>query len=140
MLCFADIPNSSKIDAFDRHQMLVLENIDLSKIETSQTFISLSNNFEATFQRLRKDIEQAKEQDRLVSRVLKSLHYNRMKQRQETIDEAYTRTFNWIFDEDPDSTRPWSNFVRWLERYEGVYWVNGKAGSGKSTVRLCSCI
>ena len=30
--------------------------------------------------------------------------------------------------------QPWSNFVDWLEHGDGVYWINGKAGSGKSTL------
>jgi hypothetical protein len=28
----------------------------------------------------------------------------------------------------------WSNFIDWLRDGDGVYWVNGKAGSGKSTL------
>ena len=29
---------------------------------------------------------------------------------------------------------PWSNFADWLACGDGVYWINGKAGSGKSTL------
>jgi NACHT domain len=28
----------------------------------------------------------------------------------------------------------WSDFVDWLEHGEGIYWINGKPGSGKSTL------
>lgn len=35
---------------------------------------------------------------------------------------------------DGEGTRPWSDFVHWLECGEDVYWINGKPGSGKSTL------
>ncbi|KAE9379481.1 hypothetical protein N431DRAFT_451335 [Stipitochalara longipes BDJ] len=30
--------------------------------------------------------------------------------------------------------RPWSSFIKWAETGSGRYWINGKAGSGKSTL------
>ena len=49
---------------------------------------------------------------------------------------AHQKTFQWIFEPDgPDmSTRRWDNFVQWLEQGDGLYWISGKAGSGKSTL------
>lgn len=32
------------------------------------------------------------------------------------------------------STQPWPDFLDWLEHGQGVYWMNGKPGSGKSTL------
>ncbi|KAE9371246.1 hypothetical protein N431DRAFT_558808 [Stipitochalara longipes BDJ] len=29
---------------------------------------------------------------------------------------------------------PWSDFAKWLKSGQGIYWINGKAGSGKSTL------
>ncbi|KAM0794722.1 hypothetical protein BDR22DRAFT_789812, partial [Usnea florida] len=54
--------------------------------------------------------------------------------RQESIAEAHSQTFQWIFDASGEKVRPWSNFVEWLESGHGIYWINGKAGSGKSTL------
>jgi hypothetical protein len=31
-------------------------------------------------------------------------------------------------------SQPWSSFVDWLEHGEGIYWVSGKPGSGKTTL------
>lgn len=28
----------------------------------------------------------------------------------------------------------WNDFVAWLEEGDGLYWIAGKAGSGKSTL------
>jgi Tfp pilus assembly pilus retraction ATPase PilT len=77
------------------------------------------------------------------SALLKQLWFDTLTTRREEIAEAHKNTFAWIF-EDPkivrtsgdaaDNTRPWSNFVEWLQHGEGLYWINGKAGSGKSTL------
>lgn len=36
--------------------------------------------------------------------------------------------------DDRKKGRQWSNFVAWLEYGKGIYWLNGKLGSGKSTL------
>ncbi|KAL8832358.1 MAG: hypothetical protein Q9191_000315 [Dirinaria sp. TL-2023a] len=35
---------------------------------------------------------------------------------------------------EDDIKRPWNSFVKWLQGDERIYWINGKAGSGKSTL------
>ena len=72
-------------------------------------------------------------------RFTESLFFPEIYSRQETITEAYEQTFQWIFDESGKAVRPWSNFNQWLERCEGTYWINGKAGSGKSTLMSFIC-
>ena len=71
----------------------------------------------------RQDEDVAKTSD-----ILNSLKFAEMWTRQEDIFEAYPDTFKWIFDID---TTP---FQDWLEHGSGVFWINGKAGSGKSTL------
>ena len=68
--------------------------------------------------------------------VLDSLGFAAMQNRQEEVAQAYHRTFEWIFEEPSEEhmPAPWTNFVDWLRRGDGIYWVNGKAGSGKSTL------
>ena len=61
-------------------------------------------------------------------RVIKSLVFHGIKLREEQIHPAHAKTFAWIFQ---DSTTP---FKRWLACNDGIFWVNGKAGSGKSTL------
>ena len=73
---------------------------------------------------------------------LEALSFASMEDRKEEVSEAHARTFEWIFsDEDTNSRKrvdfkPGSNFLQWLKGNEGecVYWINGKAGSGKSTL------
>ena len=70
--------------------------------------------------------------------LLQSLRFPTMRHRHEEIKETYKKTFQWIFQTPSDRVQPWSNFVEWLREGNHVYWVNGKAGSGKSTLmRYC---
>jgi hypothetical protein len=64
--------------------------------------------------------------------VLASLKFLTMTTRYDEIDDAYSETFKWIFSRSKQ--KRWSNFVEWLQEGAGVYWINGKAGSGKSTL------
>jgi hypothetical protein len=61
-------------------------------------------------------------------RVLQILLFEEIKQREDQIHDAYAKTFSWIFEEETTS------FKRWLTSGNGTFWVNGKAGSGKSTL------
>ena len=68
--------------------------------------------------------------------ILDSLGFAAMQNRQEEVAQAYHTTFEWIFEEPKEEVKPmpWTNFVEWLRHGNGIYWVNGKAGSGKSTL------
>lgn len=89
-----------------------------------------------------------------------SLSFSGMFSRQEDIAEEHQGTYQWIFQPpcDGESQKPdrepavtgkgndgeacddrkrgqqWSNFVAWLEHGKEIYWLNGKPGSGKSTL------
>lgn len=58
-------------------------------------------------------------------RILESLRFQSMKARHSRIVEAHAKTFEWTFK---------TSFIEWLESHSGIYWVRGKAGSGKSTL------
>jgi NACHT domain len=93
-----------------------------------------------------------------------SLFFPEILARQEQISDAHLGTCRWIFcgadsslegiqaggredinsnqylaeqnywQADKDRVLPWSDFADWLENGEKVYWINGKPGSGKSTL------
>ncbi|KAK3986384.1 hypothetical protein QBC44DRAFT_222338, partial [Cladorrhinum sp. PSN332] len=71
--------------------------------------------------------------DEITSRVLTCLHFRQMRDRVESIPEAHRQTCQWIFDEPRSGVR-WDSFPAWLQGSEPCYWINGKAGSGKSTL------
>lgn len=62
--------------------------------------------------------------------VLRSLAYEHMSARHSRISEAHLNTFEWVFK------RQDIHFGSWLESASshGVFWISGKAGSGKSTL------
>ena len=68
--------------------------------------------------------------------ILENLHYQRMEAREEKIIDAHAQTFEWIFDPDVCSSRlpAKDNFVEWLTNGNDIFWISGKAGSGKSTL------
>lgn len=78
------------------------------------------------------DFEQKQRKDK---EVLNKLRFRKMVDRFEDIAAAHKATFQWIFEEDQASKpRPWSNFRTWLREGNGIYWLSGKAASGKSTL------
>ncbi|KAE9374836.1 hypothetical protein N431DRAFT_405856, partial [Stipitochalara longipes BDJ] len=65
--------------------------------------------------------------------ILQELRFETQTERYEAVHDAHARTFGWIFQQSSGETR-YDCFVTWLESGEDLYWVNGKAGSGKSTL------
>ncbi|CZR60142.1 uncharacterized protein PAC_10038 [Phialocephala subalpina] len=57
-----------------------------------------------------------------------SLDYEYRLHRYDDIDEPARQTFEWIYN-DLDA-----GFSSWLQNDEKIFWINGKAGSGKSTM------
>lgn len=51
--------------------------------------------------------------------ILCSLQFDQISRRLGAIPKAHEKTLQWIFDGKK------TNFVSWLERGSGVYWVNG---------------
>ncbi|KAL6892126.1 hypothetical protein GGI43DRAFT_414173, partial [Trichoderma evansii] len=66
--------------------------------------------------------------------LLESLRFDQMNDRPETIAKAHAKTFDWVFRDPSKKQKPWANFTSWLQHESGMYWVNGKPASGKSTL------
>ncbi|KAF8242251.1 hypothetical protein K440DRAFT_639383 [Wilcoxina mikolae CBS 423.85] len=76
--------------------------------------------------------EEAKKLER-EQKILESLNYESMNQRHSDIKKAYKETLRWTFD------NPEIRLLDWLSSGDGIYWISGKAGSGKSTVMKYIC-
>jgi ATPase subunit of ABC transporter with duplicated ATPase domains len=50
------------------------------------------------------------------------------------VAEAHRKTFSWIFEDASQGPSGEFKFQDWLLFQEGIYWIMGKAGSGKSTL------
>jgi hypothetical protein len=57
-----------------------------------------------------------------------------MDYRYEAIPEAHANTFRWILEETGNEDVPWDNFLQWARSNNSLYWICGKAASGKSTL------
>lgn len=76
------------------------------------------------------------------NKILQSLVFAAIDDRETAIPEAFEKTYKWIFEENHDENNNSSvppckfyNFSEWLRRDTGeIYWITGKPGSGKSTL------
>jgi len=66
--------------------------------------------------------------------ILDSLYFPTITQRYEEVAEAHRSTFEWIFTANQQPGANWSDFPEWLQSGNGLYWLSGKAASGKSTL------
>ena len=64
--------------------------------------------------------------------VIESFEFPGMFARQDRIDPAAHRTFQWILEDNENKS--WDSFREWLQNDKPVYWISGKPGSGKSTL------
>ena len=100
-------------------------------------------------------VERLHKENQRYEEIVNSLFYPDISSRQEQVDSLFDgikNTYDWIFD-DPQThrmprydegysrqeERRWDDFARWLKSGHGVYWINGKAGSGKSTLMNHIC-
>ncbi|KAI8721385.1 hypothetical protein NCS52_00586000 [Fusarium sp. LHS14.1] len=70
---------------------------------------------------------------RCTERILSTLWFRTIDDRRETIIDAHRKTFHWAL-EPLICGRPWDDLSHWLQAGDGIYWISGKAGSGKSTL------
>lgn len=79
--------------------------------------------------------------------ILDDLRFPAMNQRYEGSKKSHKETFDWVFKENLDQSTQGedrimgrhhhntgtrrSDFSKWLVDGCGIYWINGKAGSGK---------
>ena len=80
-------------------------------------------------------VDEGKHQQELRS-FIESFAFADMFNREDRINQqpAAPRTFRWLFDKENRTQRPYDSFSEWLEGNDTIYWICGKAGSGKSTL------
>lgn len=84
--------------------------------------------------------------------ILKSLKFEEIRDRWGRIKDPHEETYSWVFKAMPeappttmfsDRMQEWLmrqprlaplNFMEWLEKGNGIYWITGKPGCGKSTL------
>ncbi|KAF3390652.1 hypothetical protein F1880_008943 [Penicillium rolfsii] len=107
----------------------------LSEIQLSNSEPEKERGLSIVSAHLDQSARQAKKA-RFCKSILARLNYIELPHREEEICEAYRETFDWLFKYSDDSKVVWPNFGDWLksETEHRIYWITGKAGSGKSTL------
>jgi hypothetical protein len=65
--------------------------------------------------------------------ILKGLRYTEMGYRQSSITSVNSSSYRWMFELSVIG-QPSIRYLPWLREDDGIFWVTGKAGSGKSTL------
>ncbi|KAM0323537.1 hypothetical protein ACHAQA_008818 [Verticillium albo-atrum] len=99
---------------------------DLSKLKT--VLVASTGHYGAIAGPTQKLID-----SRCQARILRTLWFRKMDDRRGIITPAHKETFHWALDTSED-LEDRNNFTNWLRSESGIYWVHGKAGSGKSTL------
>lgn len=68
--------------------------------------------------------------------IIKTLNFEAREFRYSGIPEAHEKTFEWIFESSHriNSEMDSSNYLEWLRHGDGIFWISGKPGAGKSTL------
>lgn len=125
-------------------QSVVETNKELSKTITSQTenilqrqdadgCLASTRHAEVLQAINQQKIEKYSIQD-VTREIVNSLHSPRQDDRYEDIVPAHQKTFDWALEDSTKDSKSWPSLVDWLRRDGGVYWISGKAASGKSTL------
>jgi hypothetical protein len=105
--------------------LLILDSDEIQKLVEGISSLDLTERELATI---------AKEQA-----CLKSLDFSARPRRHDDIPMAHKMTFQWILDPSSehgqqDDANERLLLLNWLKHGKGIFWVSGKAGSGKSTL------
>ncbi|KAI4271810.1 MAG: hypothetical protein LQ337_005731 [Flavoplaca oasis] len=95
-------------------------------VRTHITELNLSHIDQLNEQRRQQHDQQQHDQ------FLRSLWFGEIHTRMNDIADSHSQTLHWMFEDD--ATRPWDSFCSWLQGNDRLYWINGKPGSGKSTL------
>lgn len=83
----------------------------------------------------REELMAASAEKVIISRLQKLFWYRAMHDRRSSVTAAHSQTFEWALQSSSlDTQSHWDDVCDWLEHGSGIYWISGKAGSGKSTL------
>ncbi|KAI1204251.1 uncharacterized protein F4807DRAFT_472396 [Annulohypoxylon truncatum] len=65
--------------------------------------------------------------------ILRSLTFKSRSERHANIPRAYKKTFEWVYNPSEREQVETGRIADWFKSDDGLFWVSGKPGSGKST-------
>ncbi|GJC79558.1 hypothetical protein ColLi_02396 [Colletotrichum liriopes] len=70
----------------------------------------------------------------IVDNILSALWFSKMKDRYDDIETAHQKTYEWVFSGSEQQNGDSHSFRNWVESSNSLFWVSGRAGTGKSTL------
>ncbi|VUC20532.1 unnamed protein product [Clonostachys rosea] len=70
---------------------------------------------------------------RCEKKILRRLSFQEMNMRKDSITSPFVETLGWALSTE-STPQKWDILPHWLQSGSGIYWLCGKAGSGKSTL------
>jgi hypothetical protein len=135
------IQQHTRFAKLDENTRAIIESILKANTETEEylrsSFESLRESAKAEHMKTRAAfvaMDGEKRRVRIDLAFLESLRFHEMNYRYERVADAHKKTFLWAFRDPRRHEKPWDNFVEWLSESNGIYWIQGKAASGKSTL------
>ncbi|CAG8971564.1 hypothetical protein HYALB_00009213 [Hymenoscyphus albidus] len=123
----SNVPNQLRISKF------LPQDPQTGHQEAAILITALDSSSAVKILRLNRSILKNEQLDETKSKLLNSLRDSNMNTSRNQIENNHAETFSWIFD--PEGQRPWDSFPEWLSGDSSeIYWIRGKAGSGKSTL------
>ena len=108
-----------------------LEDLDseLKQLQLTQTSNNskLLDEIKASASNLEQSLK-SKEDKEKAQMIVNSLSTGELRRRRQDVRENHPETLNSILDDED------SSLAKWLQRGNGLFWIRGKAGSGKSTL------
>lgn len=98
--------------------------------DSEQTFVTVKENLARTGGTIEVG---NRRHDQIWKEILNALYFRQITDRVDEVSSAHRKTFEWVFRASAFEKNPWDDLPAWLETGTGCYWVNGKAGAGKST-------
>ncbi|KAL8751638.1 MAG: hypothetical protein Q9199_006279 [Rusavskia elegans] len=114
-----------QIQASEKQHMVTRDTVNAHVTRTMQDLSLLQQEQSAERDKRQHTLQQC-------GHLLNSFRYSEIHNRMNDVVESHADTFEWIFEQD--TTRPWDSFSNWLKEGNTIYWINGKPGSGKSTL------
>lgn len=120
---------STRLLTIVRSEMFDMNSSFLQRLNSTHdhTLNAILESKQAILDDLRRRQQQDVQDNEKAKIILRSLSFEEMALRHASIPEAYVKTYEWVLEEHSLSSD-------WLRRGHGLFWVNGKAGSGKSTL------
>jgi hypothetical protein len=124
------IEQDTRFKKLDQNTQAIIETI--LKIDTTQReylwkeSLSLKESEKAEHAKARAAfvaIDGEKRRVQVELAFLESLRFPEMNYRHERVAEAHEKTFLWAFRDPKAHEKPWDNFVEWLSKSNGIYWI-----------------